>query len=1620
MMDSTVSQDREETVSTESENEEADENFYLKRLMMVTAVGRLSSASVPSSPHTSYANDISPQIGVLVHRVEKRSLVNTQTKKTADDPLNNSVRSQNYPVTKDDEKPVKMEHLEDKTLFIRPKRGTRKVESPEKKAVKTDVLPHPSNRRQQRPKTGLCSSPGFRGSAIKRPKTGKVRSLSTIHRRNLFGETLVHIAAMQGDLRSLRGMIKVGACVNPVDNAGWTPLHEAVLNNRYAIAETLIKAGAQINPSGHSGVTPLHDAVVLGNVKITDLLLKHGADPLLKNENGDAAIDLCNDTTIQKLLRKYVPKSKIHLLSAQRVSSATSFVESRTDTPLRKSRRSRPASPGGEAGNYLQSGETETLHTEGTVMTQDSSTASAQGVDGEPVKESAIAVNERCRLFPSWISDANKTNAGQCKDSLSSYEAAQKLLNGGADAQETGLMDDRDSTETRRRMRRTTLASKDSDFLNYLLNFDLHSVSMADLTKGGSDCPDFPQNNSADLAGHDSGPAFCQTGTCFEDTCASRTIGLHEETCRVSVATPCLNETVGSHTEVQSLVGINVQPSGAPPLHVEEYVESNSTESPSLLISVVLDQGLTCSPEPRVREALLGQTKSHREQLTMTDSSSHTLSQSVRVQSCFDQEKQKSLPLTFTSETSTDTLKSLANRVACSEKQALNVLTFAKPDFHQSSLSGKSDTPIKQIQHLEDNRGSQMDLRPHAGPTGTRAFVECVRNSNARVENESDSFGDSDCTVIEELEQTCGRVEEDATIQKGLKQTPALSIWDGQRNGEQNDWYEAPGNSNSGKQPEDIIDPSHTEIFVGALTEKALEPLCLVSELDDSQGTETAGQERRHIAANVEVSHTDTVSRQRKEQRTGKVEEVPSKRKHKKARRVRTPSAATKPALKISQRRLHRRIGLGETYLHYACRKGDLAWTKSLIEAGINVNHSDNAGWTALHEASAEGHVGVVELLLTAGADVTCRGLEGLTPLHDAVSSGHCEVVKLLLQFGSNPHDKNMNGQTALDLAVHDNIRELLSTFKGPLAPEQPPESPKHGSEPSTSDPSTCEHVLQDHRVHRPPSACSCCEDDIAKQLRRTQGGHAGGDEDSIQFGPDRSQAIKLTLEEVEHKQSELSIWELRDPEDCDRFTDALSETQHVMNEVLLKQQAEKNDLTKLYRVAPDSFRQGELRELLMDLACRQKKLLALLQKQNELKHKVTFKHQRPAKSVTPGQPASLQINPSGSSVLNLDRPDRQSYTDHEESTNTWEHSYSLPVAAETHLCVSKPQNQSGCTKCTEVSESGSKRGEAVFTDPATKSSVSTTPVFALVPGPSYGHAVKQHAPLSAHPTGFVIYSSDIIEGFVMESCATPMNLTPEPTFLCLAQQQVKVQKKNPKSATKRTSASAHEQATSGQKGPKRRPALSLQVSSAAASGCQTALTLSQTATTRGTPESESVISNTAYPNVRSEYAGPDCDGSTLRSLISKGVIQPEESTLELTLMGSCHKASLLQDGSIRDGDGKLFLLPEEWVSDVLGGPVSTTSAWEKVTYQSRSLWDYTVTAGLSVEKRPQRPLERAWKPTGTGHPPVCGAAGSVGETNRSFLDIYTVRLVSDEEFMPCAIMDKYWDLFIRNEDWEF
>uniref|UniRef100_UPI00398F130E BRCA1-associated RING domain protein 1 isoform X2 n=1 Tax=Pristiophorus japonicus TaxID=55135 RepID=UPI00398F130E len=127
-----------------------------------------------------------------------------------------------------------------------------------------------------------------------------------------------------------------------------------------------------------------------------------------------------------------------------------------------------------------------------------------------------------------------------------------------------------------------------------------------------------------------------------------------------------------------------------------------------------------------------------------------------------------------------------------------------------------------------------------------------------------------------------------------------------------------------------------------------------------------------------------------------------------------TPISPLTPTLKRNHK--------GETPLHIASIKGDIAAVEQLLENGANPNIKDNAGWAPLHEACNHGHVEVVELLLQFGALLNTPGYQNDSPLHDAVMNGHMEVVKLLVLHRVSQDVINIFGLRPVDYAKSEEM----------------------------------------------------------------------------------------------------------------------------------------------------------------------------------------------------------------------------------------------------------------------------------------------------------------------------------------------------------------------------------------------------------------------------------------------------------------------------------------------------------------------------------------------------------------------------------------------------------------------
>ncbi|XP_006830846.1 PREDICTED: tonsoku-like protein [Chrysochloris asiatica] len=129
------------------------------------------------------------------------------------------------------------------------------------------------------------------------------RKVNKWNRRNDMGETLLHRACIEGQLRRVQDLVKQGHPVNPRDYCGWTPLHEACNHGHLEIVRFLLDHGAAVDDPGGpgcEGITPLHDALTCGHFEVAELLIERGASVTLQTTKGHSPLE-----TLQLWVRLY-------------------------------------------------------------------------------------------------------------------------------------------------------------------------------------------------------------------------------------------------------------------------------------------------------------------------------------------------------------------------------------------------------------------------------------------------------------------------------------------------------------------------------------------------------------------------------------------------------------------------------------------------------------------------------------------------------------------------------------------------------------------------------------------------------------------------------------------------------------------------------------------------------------------------------------------------------------------------------------------------------------------------------------------------------------------------------------------------------------------------------------------------------------------------------------------------------------------------------------------------------------------------------------------------------------------------------------------------------------------
>jgi len=162
-------------------------------------------------------------------------------------------------------------------------------------------------------KTTPSGSTALHYAVTGKPKIPYIKRLlelepSLINRQNYNKNTVLIIAAFQGNRELAKLFIENKADVNLQNHEEATALHIAVDNGKTKLAKLLIENGADVNLQNNDGNTALHLAVYKGNTKLAEFLIENGADVDLKNNDGNTALHLAvykGNTKLAEFLTTY-------------------------------------------------------------------------------------------------------------------------------------------------------------------------------------------------------------------------------------------------------------------------------------------------------------------------------------------------------------------------------------------------------------------------------------------------------------------------------------------------------------------------------------------------------------------------------------------------------------------------------------------------------------------------------------------------------------------------------------------------------------------------------------------------------------------------------------------------------------------------------------------------------------------------------------------------------------------------------------------------------------------------------------------------------------------------------------------------------------------------------------------------------------------------------------------------------------------------------------------------------------------------------------------------------------------------------------------------------------------
>lgn len=120
-----------------------------------------------------------------------------------------------------------------------------------------------------------------------------------------FPDELVFLDSIkENDLAACNDMLSKASQsidINALNDAGLTPLHQAVLEDNVEAVRLLLEHGAEVNKVDTDTWTPLHAACAEGHAEIVRLLLWKGAKKEVKTTDGERPLDLIDASDLQTI-----------------------------------------------------------------------------------------------------------------------------------------------------------------------------------------------------------------------------------------------------------------------------------------------------------------------------------------------------------------------------------------------------------------------------------------------------------------------------------------------------------------------------------------------------------------------------------------------------------------------------------------------------------------------------------------------------------------------------------------------------------------------------------------------------------------------------------------------------------------------------------------------------------------------------------------------------------------------------------------------------------------------------------------------------------------------------------------------------------------------------------------------------------------------------------------------------------------------------------------------------------------------------------------------------------------------------------------------------------------------